>query len=195
MTRILVLYGTTDGHTFKVATALADTLRAQVGDTDVVNAALRQPHATNYDAVIVAASVHAGGYQSSVHKWVQDNATALNERPTAFVSVCLGVLQKDPNVQGHLAEIVQQFVDTTKWKPTMRKLVAGALLYRNYNWIKRWMMKRIVAKAGGDVDTSRNYEYTDWNDLRAFAARFGGLVRTAAGRERAAAERQREQVA
>jgi len=33
-------------------------------------------------------------------------------------------------------------------------------------------MKRIVAKAGGDTDTSRDYMYTDWNDLRAFADDF-----------------------
>jgi menaquinone-dependent protoporphyrinogen oxidase len=33
-------------------------------------------------------------------------------------------------------------------------------------------MKRIVAKAGGNTDTSCDYEYTDWNDLRAFANEF-----------------------
>ena len=33
-------------------------------------------------------------------------------------------------------------------------------------------MKRIVAKAGGGTDTTRDYEYTDWNDLRAFALEF-----------------------
>jgi menaquinone-dependent protoporphyrinogen oxidase len=38
------------------------------------------------------------------------------------------------------------------------------------------MMKRIVRKAGGDTDTSRDYEYTDWGDLRAFADEFGKLV-------------------
>jgi len=195
MTRILVLYGTTDGHTFKVATALADTLRAQVGDTDVVNAAVNPPRADGFDAIIVAASVHAGGYQASVHAWVKENAAALNQRPTAFVSVCLAVLQEDPNVQGQVAEIIDRFVKTTKWKPTMRKAVAGALLYRNYNWIKRWTMKRIVAKAGGDVDTSRNYEYTDWNDLRAFATKFGALVRNCVERKRSAAEARHEQVA
>ncbi|MNC94612.1 Protoporphyrinogen IX dehydrogenase [menaquinone] [compost metagenome] len=50
--------------------------------------------------------------------------------------------------------------------------MAGALPYSKYNWVKRWMMRRIVAKAGGDTDTSRDYEYTDWNDLRAFAKEF-----------------------
>jgi menaquinone-dependent protoporphyrinogen IX oxidase len=29
-------------------------------------------------------------------------------------------------------------------------------------------MGRIVARAGGDTDTSRDYEYTDWAALRAF---------------------------
>ena len=38
------------------------------------------------------------------------------------------------------------------------------------------MMKRIVAKAGGGTDTTRDYEYTDWNDLRVFAHEFLNVV-------------------
>ena len=37
-------------------------------------------------------------------------------------------------------------------------------------------MKRIVRKAGGDTDTSRDYEYTNWADLRGFADRFNRIV-------------------
>ena len=37
-------------------------------------------------------------------------------------------------------------------------------------------MKRIVAKAGGGTDTTRDYEYTDWNDLRVFAHEFLNVV-------------------
>ena len=33
------------------------------------------------------------------------------------------------------------------------------------------MMKRIVAKAGGDTDTSKDYVYTDWADLEVEGAR------------------------
>jgi menaquinone-dependent protoporphyrinogen oxidase len=51
-------------------------------------------------------------------------------------------------------------------------MVAGALLYTQYGWLTRWFMKRIVTKAGGDTDTTRDYEYTDWNDLRTFAREF-----------------------
>ena len=57
--------------------------------------------------------------------------------------------------------------------------VAGALPYTQYNWLTRWMMRRIVARAHGDVDTSRDYEYTDWEDLRSFAGEFARRIVTA----------------
>ena len=123
-----------------------------------------------------AASVHEGRFQRPVRRWVRANAPRLTHKPTAFVSVCLGVLQHDRDVQREEQAIVNRFLVETGWRPTMTKSVAGALLYRRYGWIKRWIMKRIVAKAGGDTDTTRNYVYTDWNDLRAFAAQFAGLV-------------------
>jgi menaquinone-dependent protoporphyrinogen IX oxidase len=43
MTRILILYGTTDGHTAKIARRLSDTLRSRGADTDVVNLAHARP--------------------------------------------------------------------------------------------------------------------------------------------------------
>jgi len=33
-------------------------------------------------------------------------------------------------------------------------------------------MKRIARKSGGDTDTSRDYEYTDWAAVDDFAQRF-----------------------
>jgi menaquinone-dependent protoporphyrinogen oxidase len=56
------------------------------------------------------------------------------------------------------------------------KVVAGALPYTRYNRLTRWAMKRIVTKAHGDTDTSRDYEYTDWNDVRQFARDFAGAL-------------------
>jgi len=176
MARILVLYGTTDGHTTRIARSIGDTLRTHGAEVDVVRAHRPGPDPNHYNGIIVAASVHAGGYQRHVRTWVRTHAGALASKPTAFVSVCLGVLQSDPAVQREVQAIANRFLLSTEWRPTMTKIVAGALLYRQYNWLKRWVMKRIVAKAGGDLDTSRDYEYTDWNDLRAFAEEFGRSV-------------------
>ena len=55
-------------------------------------------------------------------------------------------------------------------------MVAGALADTKYNWFIRSMMKRIAAKAGGDTDTSRDYEYTDWPALSRFSVQFARRV-------------------
>jgi menaquinone-dependent protoporphyrinogen oxidase len=176
MSRILVLYGTTDGHTAKVAQSIRDTLRALGASVDIIEAGTTFCRPEDYTGVIVAASVHAGGYQTAVRDWLRAHLDGLGRRPTAFVSVCLGVLQQDPRVQEELATIIDRFLGETGFRPTVTKMVAGALLYTRYNWIKRWAMRRIVRKAGGDIDTSRDYEYTDWNDLRVFAEQFAQRV-------------------
>lgn len=176
MTRVLVVYGTTEGHTAKIAAAVADALRARGVEVDVARAGEARVHPDDYSGVVVAASVHGGRYQAAVRRWVQAHAGALARKPTAFISVCLGVLQKDPRVQAELTAIADRFFTLTGWRPMTTKIVAGALLYTRYNWFIRWVMKRIVRKAGGDLDTTRDYEYTDWADLKAFAEQFGRSV-------------------
>jgi menaquinone-dependent protoporphyrinogen oxidase len=173
MSRLLIVYGTTDGHTAKVADAMASALRHFGADVDVANAAgVWDPDPRDYVAVIVAASVHAQRYQRAVTRWARAHAEALRERPTAFVSVCLAVLARSAKVDRDLAAILARFSQDTGWQPTEAKVVAGALLYRRYGWLKRLLMRRVVRKAGGDTDTSRNYEYTDWKDLEEFTERF-----------------------
>jgi menaquinone-dependent protoporphyrinogen oxidase len=178
MARFLVLYGTTDGHTARIARTIADALRIQGSEVDVIDAADASPSIWphDYSGVVIAASVHAGRYQAAVRSWVRAYAPILQERPTAFVSVCLGVLQQDPRVRRDLDLIIDRFVKETGWRPTTTKIVPGALFYTRYNWIKRLVMKRIARKAGGDTDTTRNYVYTDWNDVRRFAEEFGRSV-------------------
>jgi len=172
--RILILYGTTEGQTRKIAGALAATLRSADADVDVRagHDPINDPRPEEYDAVIVAASVHAGGYQRGVRRWVAAHATELASKPTAFVSVCLGVLEHNPKTDKDLAAIMTKFFVTTGWRPSITKVVAGALPYTKYNWLKRLVMRRIAAKVSRDTDTRRDYEYTDWNDVRAFAREF-----------------------
>jgi len=176
MQRMLVVYGTTEGHTEMIANAIATTLTSRGFDTDVIQAGTLDPNPADFDGIIVAASVHGGQYQKPVEQWLRTRAGQFGPRPSAFVSVCLGVLQHNPKVDADLDAIIHRFIDPIGWRPTVIKVVAGALMYTRYNFFMRWMMKRISAKAGGDTDTSRDYDYTDWKDLEAFAAGFAALV-------------------
>jgi menaquinone-dependent protoporphyrinogen oxidase len=174
MSRLLILYGTTNGHTRKIAIALGETLGEQGFPCDVIDAERipRELDPAAYDGVVVAASIHAGGYQRAVKRWVRRHAGQLNLVPSAFVSVCLGILERRPEAQTEVRAIMNRFLQASGWQPTITKTVAGALLYTQYDWLTRCFMKRIVAKAGGDTDTTRDYEYTDWDDLRRFAQDF-----------------------
>jgi menaquinone-dependent protoporphyrinogen oxidase len=180
MRHILIVYGTTDGHTRKIVQVLAEDLRANLCCVDVLDAGGGGPlcrlSPESYDGVIVAASVHIGDYQRAVARWVRMHAPMLNTMPTAFLSVCLAVLEKDPAAHEEISRIMNRFLSRCGWRPAIAKLVAGALPYTRYGWLKRQMMKRIAAKAGGDTDTTRDFEYTDWNDLRDFARDFTQLA-------------------
>jgi menaquinone-dependent protoporphyrinogen oxidase len=173
--RILVVYGTTTGHTSRVARVIGDALRARNFEVDVAEAGMAGK-AEDYIGVVVAASVRGGKYPRTVRHWVRANADALQQRPTAFVSVCLAVLDRRPTARRELYAVVDRFLRESGWEPSVTKLVAGALFYTQYNWFMRLVMKRIVKGAGGDTDTSRDYEYTDWDDLRGFAQLFGDRV-------------------
>jgi menaquinone-dependent protoporphyrinogen oxidase len=178
MSRVLILYGTTDGHTKKIAAALAGVLSWEGSRVDAVDAKRVTPddRPEGYDSVIVAASIHSGGYQRAVKRWVRRHAAALNRMPTAFVSVCLGILEQRPEARQEVRAVMDRFLKRNGWQPDVRKTVAGALPYTKYGWLKKWVMRRIAAKAGGDTDTTRDFEYTDWDDVCAFARAFARQV-------------------
>ena len=173
MSRVLIVYGTTHGQTAKITEALARTLGSYGSLVDVMNVASKPwLSPAGYNAVIVAASIHSGGFQRTVNRWARTYAHDLNQKPTAFIPVCLAVLDHSDASRQAIEKIMQNFFMKTGWLPTFRKVVAGALPYSKYSWFTRRLMRQIVAKTGGDTDMSRDYEYTDWKDLEAFAREF-----------------------
>jgi menaquinone-dependent protoporphyrinogen oxidase len=170
--RALVLFATREGHSAKVAAAVGDTLRGEGLRAEVVDVAGTGPDPGAYDAAVVVASVHRGEYRTAVRDWARHHARTLNAMPTAFVSVSLGILQHDPKVRQDTEAIRARFLEKTGWRPTALLHAAGALMYSRYNFVERMLMKRIAAQAGGDTDTSRDYEYTDWAALRTFVREF-----------------------
>jgi menaquinone-dependent protoporphyrinogen oxidase len=174
MPRILIVYGTTDGQTAKICYFIASEMMRVGAEVDLVEAGTRSVEPAGHDAVVVAASVHAQGHQRSIIRWAHAHAAGLATLPNAFISVCLGVLQKDPKARRDLDRIQQRFEEQTGWRPNQVKDVAGALKYTKYGWLKRMVMRYIARRAGGSTDTSRDYEYTDWVDLKEFAWKFVG---------------------
>jgi len=174
MPNILILYATTDGHTAKVARVLGESLTA-AGHSVTVHDARDPgdaPAADGFDGVVVAASIHVSGYQQAVRQWVRGNLADLALRPNAFLSVCLGVLQDSARVRADLDAIVARFVAHTGWQPDRVEHIAGAIPYSRYGFFKRWVMRYMSRQAGMPTTADRDWEFTDWDALRAFAKEF-----------------------
>lgn len=168
--KVLILYASTHGQTEKIASKLAVSMG--LNDLDVVTKDIHENAGETpdgYDAIVLAASIHAGHHQREMVNWVHRNIDGLAARPNAFVSVSLSSAEEDEESRAEELKYIEDFTRDTRWYPDHTEPVAGALLYREYNPFTRTLMKLIMKKGGHPTDASHDYEYTDWDAL----ARFG----------------------
>lgn len=178
MASFLIVYGTSEGQTEKIADSIAEQLDERGHEATALDVAdgLGEHTVTDFDAVLVGSSIHVGKHQSSIRSFVEDNREALAARPTGFFQVSLSSAVEDEQRQAEAANYVETFVEETDWHPDRIGLFGGALRYSKYGFLKRLMLKRIAKDATGDTDTSRDYEYTDWEEVSAFVADFAAFV-------------------
>ena len=174
MAEFLIVYSTQKGQTEKIVRFIESDLKENGYDVDVFNVkeVPKNLNLEKYRAVIAGGPVLMQGFPRILKKWVQDHTKILKKMPTAFFSVCLGVLQKDDEIQKEERDIVLNFFEATHWHPAVWTIFPGALSYTSYSWLMKRIMRSISRKAGGDTDITRNFEYTDWNEVRKFSRDF-----------------------
>ncbi|MBD4937812.1 menaquinone-dependent protoporphyrinogen IX dehydrogenase, partial [Xanthomonas citri pv. citri] len=59
----------------------------------------------------------------------------------------------------------RKFLAKIKWKPTQVEVIAGALLYPRYTLFDRLCIQLIMKLTKGETDASKEYEYTDWQQV------------------------------
>ena len=178
MSRVLVCYGSSEGQTATVAERIADELSDRGHHVTLAHAkhAPDELSVSAYDGVVVGASIHFGKHQSFVADFVRDHRDELHRLPNAFFSVSLTAAQADPDSAFEARQYVEEFLEETAWEPDLTATFGGALRYREYGLMKRFVMKRIAGREGMDTDTSRDHEYTDWDEVATFVDEFVELV-------------------
>lgn len=166
--KALIVYGTTEGQTRKVANFIKDEAEKLGHDVTLADASQNPPSPEGFDLVLIGASVHMYKYQNSVFHYVKEYAEALNKAKSVFFSVSMSAYGNDKESQKELDECIDKFLVETGWKPGKIERIAGALLYTKYDFFKKWIMRSIAKKEGRGVDTGTDYEYTDWNKVKAF---------------------------
>jgi menaquinone-dependent protoporphyrinogen oxidase len=182
MKPIGILYATKEGQTKRISEYIASRFRTRGFCTDLIDlGAETDIELGRYEAVLLASPVHAGKHHPVLIRFVKRHLAELDSLPAVFLSVTLseaGAERRNATAAEHaqfmadVQKMIDAFIEDTGWHPKQVKPVAGALLYTKYNFLVRFIMKRIAKKAGGDTDTRRDYEYTDWAELDRFVNEF-----------------------
>lgn len=159
--KLLLVYASRYGQTEKIAHRIAE-VAGREGVECTVAPLTAAPPLHDFNDVIVAGSIYFGRHARRLLRWVQRNRHALEERHTAFVTVC-GDAALGP-------ELVEKFVRDSAWQPDVSTTFAGAVRYSRYNWLVRAIMRRAALRSGRP--TNGDHEYTDWNAVDAFARSF-----------------------
>lgn len=178
MTRVLIPYYSRGGHTAKIARAIAAQLEVQGAEVKVVD--INSPAAANihwgdYQLVALGACVLYGSYHKSVFKFVTRHSKALSALPNSFF--CINVVARNPEKRiPDNNKYLQKFIALSPWTPADLKIIAGKVDYPAWPWYDRWMIQLIMKMTKGPTDPKSVIDYTDWDDVKAYADHLLTLV-------------------
>jgi menaquinone-dependent protoporphyrinogen oxidase len=169
---VLIIYGTTEGQTRKIATWTAMRLRRQGHQVELLDSAAVAADLKlgDFQAFIVAASVHQEHHQEAIANFVFSQRELLNARPSAFISVSLSAALEDAKPEAQ--KYADRFVSVTGWRPRTTLLLGGALRLTEYDYFQEQVVKFIVMKRSGSAFPEHDREFTDWSALADFVDRF-----------------------
>ena len=183
--KILIVYGTTEGHTATLVERMRESIAGRGFDVQVEQAG-EQPSEipADIDGVIVGASVHKTKYQAEVNDFVVENRDRLSALPSAFFQVCLTAADPSPESAQQTQALVDAFVQSTGWQPETVETFAGKLAWSQYDFFTRLLLKlilRALHRPAEERDTSHDHDYTDYDAVRRFAETFADRVAATAG--------------
>jgi menaquinone-dependent protoporphyrinogen oxidase len=188
---VLILYASSYGQTAKIARRLAERLQGHGLDVALVDArtAGHEFRPDGFGGVVIGSSLIARGIQPPIRKFIAKHVETLNRMPTGFFQVSASAGSAYPEGRAKAVTVLEAFLQTTGLRPRLKASIAGAINFTQYGFLLRWYMKRASAMHGGATDTSRDHEYTDWDQVDRFADDYAALLAPGTTRHPAVASR------
>ena len=165
MKKTLITYSTVDGQTKIISERLAKfSTHSHVDVLPISN----QINLDSYKTIIIGASIRYGKYRNELFSFVEENIQTLNIKENAFFSVNV-VARKPEKSTPETNPYLIKFLSKIKWKPKNLGVFAGKIEYPKYKFIDKYAIKFIMWLTKGPTDTSKTYEFTDWNKVEDFA--------------------------
>ena len=170
MSRIALLHQGCEGQTRKITERIGYCL-TQAGHEIFVSsiADLKDSFSLDsYDGVILGCSIRYGKHHNESCQFIKKYSDQLARIPSYFFSVNL-TARKPERRDPHNNRYLQKFLKQISWTPDRVEVFAGALLYTQYRWVDKQMIRLIMKLTGGPTDITQNTEFTDWKRVKVFA--------------------------
>ncbi len=168
MSKFLIIYSTTDGHTKKICQRIKNFL---INGNLVELLSLedsKKVDLSNFEKIIIGASIRYGKHSKELYKFINLKKNILDQKKSAFFSVNV-VARKPEKNTAETNPYIDKFLKISKWKPNKISVFAGKVDYPNYNFLDKYIIKFIMFITKGPTDTSKSYEFTDWSKVDDFS--------------------------
>lgn len=172
MAKALFLYSSREGQTKKILNYIKDELSEFECETVDLHSAGNLDF-SGYDRVLIGASIRYGHLNKKLYQFINENLSQLESNKVAFFCVNLTARKEDQGKDTpEGSAYIQTFLKKSAWQPSLIGVFAGALYYPRYNWFDKTMIKFIMSMTGGETDTTKEVEYTNWEKVSLFADKF-----------------------
>mgnify|MGYP001449538304 FL=1 len=165
MKKILLTYSTVDGHTKTICKKILSYSKTSQVDILPIDSSI---NIDDYDTVVIGASIRYGKYRKEIFEFIKKNEEILNSKDNAFFSVNV-VARKENKNKPETNPYLIKFLNKISWQPKILDVFAGKIDYPKYKFLDKYAIKFIMWITKGPTDTSKVYEFTDWNRVKAFA--------------------------
>ena len=160
----IFIYSSSNGQSLKICEALNKNKESLIIDIDM----LKTTKLDNFDQIIIGASVKYGDHNKKVYEFVKKNRVLLEKKKTVFFSVNATARKSEKNTPKTNPYIIK-FLKKTNWTPDHIGVFAGMIDFPNYNFIEKYIIKLIMWITNGPTDTSKTFEFTNWEDVKKFS--------------------------
>jgi len=173
VSRVLVLYSTVDGHTVRICERL-QTILEGAGHAVTLSNLDQGPfeNLERFDKFVVGASVRYGKHRPNVEEFLRAHRALLESRPSAFFSVNI-VARKPARRTPETNPYARKLLTRIGWRPRRAAVFAGRLDYPSYGFWDRQIIRFIMLLTQGPTDPDTVVEFTDWQQVAAFARMLG----------------------
>ncbi|MEZ8101765.1 menaquinone-dependent protoporphyrinogen IX dehydrogenase [Vibrio bivalvicida] len=175
MAKALFLYSSREGQTKKIFNYIQKQM--QGFDCELLDLhRIETVDFSRYERVLIGASIRYGHLNKKLYQFIDRNLVGLQQSKAAFFCVNLTARKEDQGKDTpEGSAYIRTFLKKSPWQPELIGVFAGALYYPRYGWFDRTMIKFIMSMTGGETDTSKEVEYTNWEKVALFANKFKNM--------------------